>query len=63
LNINRINELAKKNREIGLSTQEKEEQQKLRKEYIKSITGNLKSQLENTFIVDEKGKKSKLKKE
>lgn len=63
MNINRINELAKKNREIGLSTQEKEEQQKLRKEYIKSITGNLKSQLENTFIVDEKGKKSKLKKE
>lgn len=55
-NIERINFLAKKQREEGLTEEEKAEQAKLRKEYIDSVTGNLRAQLDNTYIVDENGK-------
>ena len=34
----------------------------LRREYIDSVLGNLKGQLDNTYIVDEKGNKTKLQK-
>ena len=55
-NIERINFLAKKQREEGLTEEEKAEQAKLRKEYINSVTGNLRAQLDNTYVVDENGK-------
>lgn len=55
-NIERINFLAKKQREEGLTEEEKAEQEKLRKEYIDSVTGNLRAQLDNTYVVDENGK-------
>lgn len=55
-NIERINFLAKKQREEGLTEEEKVEQAKLRKEYIDSVTGNLRAQLDNTYVVDENGK-------
>ena len=45
-NIERINFLAKKQREEGLTEEEKAEQAKLRKEYIDSVTGNLRAQLD-----------------
>ena len=57
--IDRINELAKK--EV-LTEEEKEEQKALRKEYIEEFKSSLKSQLDNTYIVDENGNKEKLKK-
>jgi len=57
--IARINELAKK--EV-LTEEEKEEQKSLRKEYIEEFKNSLKSQLDNTYIVDENGNKEKLKK-
>ena len=57
--IDRINELAKKSE---LTEEEKEEQKALRKEYIEEYVSNLKSQLDNTYIVDENGNKEKLKK-
>lgn len=60
MNIARINELAKKQREVGLTEEEKLEQAILRREYIESITGSLRSQLNNTYIVDEKGNKTKI---
>ena len=44
--IDRINELCKKDKEEGLTEIEKEEQNKLRKEYIDSFKKNLKSQLD-----------------
>lgn len=44
--IDRINELCKKDKEEGLTDIEKEEQNKLRKEYINSFKKNLKSQLD-----------------
>lgn len=55
-NIERINFLAKKQREESLTEEEKAEQAKLRKEYIDSVTGNLRAQLDNTYVVDENGK-------
>ncbi len=60
--IDRINELARKSREVGLSEEEKEEQQRLRTEYVQSFKRSLVSQLENTYIVDEKGNKTKVQK-
>ena len=60
--IARINELAKKSREVGLTEAEKAEQAELRAEYIKGYTQNLRAQLDNTYIVDEQGNKQKLKK-
>lgn len=60
--INRINELARKSKQSGLSAEEKEEQAKLRRLYIDSFKENLFSQLENTYIVDEHGNKKKVQK-
>lgn len=61
--IDRINELARKQKtEEGLTDEERAEQQKLRSEYINSIKRNLSLQLESTVIVDEKGNKRKVKK-
>ncbi len=60
MNIERINELARKSREVGLTDSEKQEQAKLRAEYVASFRASLKSQLDNTYIVDDKGNKTKL---
>ena len=54
--IARINELYHKSKESGLTEAEKEEQQKLRKEFIKAVRTNLRGQLNNISIVDENGK-------
>ncbi|MFI3229544.1 MAG: DUF896 domain-containing protein [Bacillota bacterium] len=61
MNIARINELAKKSKTVGLTEEEKAEQQVLRREYIDSFTASLKTQLDNTYIVDEKGNKTPVK--
>ncbi len=58
--INRINELARKSKAEGLNESEKEEQAKLRRLYIDSFKESLVGQLENTYIVDEKGNKKKV---
>lgn len=60
--INRINELAHKSKKEGLTDVEKEEQAVLRREYIDSFKRSLVGQLENTYIVDEKGNKKKVQK-
>ena len=60
MNIERINELAKKSREVGLSEEEKIEQKKLRDEYIAAFRGNLKQTLDHTYIMDDKGNKVKV---
>lgn len=60
--IDRINELARKAKSPeGLTEWEEMERSALRREYIDSVLGNLKSQLDHTYIVDEKGHKRKLK--
>ena len=60
VDIARINFLAKKSREVGLTEEEKAEQQKLRREYIDSVVGNLRSSLDSTYVVDNDGNKTKL---
>ncbi len=51
--INRINELARKSKtETGLTPEERDEQQRLRREYIDAFRANLKSQLDNIEFVD-----------
>lgn len=59
--IDRINVLARKSKTPeGLTEEEKIEQQKLRRLYIDSFKESLVGQLENTYIVDEKGNKRKV---
>ncbi|MDR0297917.1 MAG: DUF896 domain-containing protein [Streptococcaceae bacterium] len=50
----RINELAKKQKsEVGLTADEKAEQQNLRQIYLDSIRDNFRAQLENIEFVDD----------
>ena len=55
MNIERINELARKAKAEGLSPEEKEEQAVLRAEYIASIRANLGAQLDNIDIREADG--------
>ena len=58
--IARINELAKKNKEVGLTPEELAERDRLRRIYIDSVKANLVGQLENTYIVRPDGSKEKV---
>lgn len=60
--IDRINQLAKKQKESGLTEEEKSEQFALRREYIESYKNSLIAQLDNAYIVESDGTKTKLKK-
>lgn len=60
--VKRINALAKKAREQGLSDAEKEEQAELRQKYIKAFRQGLENTMQNVYIVDEKGNKKKIEK-
>ena len=59
--IARINELAAKNKTVGLTEEELAERDKLRRIYIDSYKQNLVAQLENTYIVQPDGTKVKIK--
>ena len=59
--LQRITELAHKEKQSGLTVEEKEEQQRLRKEYLAAFRKNVIAQLDNTYIVDEDGNEHKLK--
>lgn len=58
--IDRINELARKNKREGLTEDELKEREALRREYIDAVVGSLKGQLDHTYLVDSAGKKTKL---
>ena len=58
--IARINELARKAKAEGLTEEELRERDELRREYIAAVRANLTAQLDNTWIVDEKGNKRPL---
>lgn len=60
--IARINELARKAKTEGLTPEETAERDKLRRVYIDAVKASLVGQLDNTYIVDEKGNKRKLEK-
>ncbi|MBR1855201.1 MAG: DUF896 domain-containing protein [Lachnospiraceae bacterium] len=53
--IRRINELYHKSQAEGLTEEEKAEQARLRQEYVASVRGNLKAQLDNINIQREDG--------
>jgi len=59
--IARINELAAKNKTVGLTDEELVERDKLRRIYIDSYKASLVGQLENTYIVQPDGTKVKVK--
>ena len=58
--IDRINELARKAKTEGLTPEEEQERAVLRRAYIDSVVGNLKGQLDNTYIMRPDGSKEKL---
>ena len=58
--IARINELAAKNKTVGLTDEELVERDKLRRIYIDSYKASLVGQLENTYIVRPDGTKVKV---
>ncbi len=51
--VQRINALAKKKKNEGLTPDEEKEQQELRRQYIDAFKSNLRSQLDNIKFVDE----------
>jgi len=58
--IKRINVLYHKSKNEGLSIDEKNEQQELRSEYIASVRGNLRGQLDNIELIHPDGSKTSL---
>ncbi len=56
----RINALAKKQRETGLTSAEAAEQKQLREEYLAEFRANLKNTLEHTVIEDPDGTRTPL---
>ncbi|MEB6060047.1 DUF896 domain-containing protein [Staphylococcus pseudoxylosus] len=55
VDLQRINELAKKKKEKGLTEKEAKEQSKLRKTYLDSFREKFKQQIESTRVIDPEG--------
>ncbi|GAA0611792.1 DUF896 domain-containing protein [Virgibacillus siamensis] len=53
--LNRINELAKKSKEAGLTDAEKGEQKELRQEYLKNVRKSFKNQFKSMTVMDREG--------
>ena len=60
--IERINALARKQREVGLTEEEKTEQAALRRLYIDSFKESLEGQLSSITVVEKDGSRHKLEK-
>lgn len=58
--IDRINELARKAKGVGLTESEAAEQKSLRREYVDAFKTSLVSQIDNTVIVRPDGSREKL---
>ncbi|MFQ3543237.1 DUF896 domain-containing protein [Halobacillus rhizosphaerae] len=54
--INRINELANKSKQEGLTKSEKEEQKELRQQYLGNVRKSFKNQLKGMKVIDPNGK-------
>ena len=59
--IDRINELARKAKTVGLTAEERAEQSALRQAYLAAVRRNLTAQLDRVYLVDENGHQTKLK--
>lgn len=53
--IDRINQLVRKSKGPGLTKQEKEEQARLRQEYIQAVRRNLRGQLDQIDVIERDG--------
>ena len=53
--IERINELARKKKTVGLTPVEQEEQLLLRQEYLEAFRGGMRNHIEGLKVVDEDG--------
>ncbi len=60
--IDRINALYHKSKTVGLTDEEKAEQDKLRKQYVAGFRQGMQNTLENVYIVDENGNEKKIEK-
>ena len=58
--IDRINALAKKSKTEGFTEEEKAEQKALREEYLAGFRANLRGILDNTYIQNPDGTKTKV---
>ena len=58
--IDRINELARKKKAVGLTLEEAEEQARLRKQYIQEFREGLRATLDQVYIEQEDGSYKKL---
>ncbi len=53
--IERINELARKKKTVGLTQAEQDEQLLLRQEYLEAFRGGMRNHIEGLKVVDEQG--------
>ena len=53
--IERINELARKKKTVGLTPVEQDEQLLLRQEYLEAFRGGMRNHIEGLKVVDEEG--------
>ena len=53
--IERINELARKKKTVGLTQVEQDEQLLLRQEYLEAVRGGMRNHIEGLKVVDEDG--------
>lgn len=60
--LGRINELAKKAKEQGLTVEEQAERDELRAKYIKQFRASMTGILDNTYVQYPDGRKEKIKK-
>ena len=60
--LGRINELAKKAKESGLTVNEQAERDQLRAEYIRQFRASMTGILDNTYVQYPDGRKEKIKK-
>ena len=60
--IERINELARKKKTVGLTAEEQAEQASLRKEYLDGYRENLKAMLDGIIVQEKDGTRHPLKK-
>ena len=60
--LGRINELAKKAKESGLTVEEQAERDQLRAEYLRQFRASMTGILDNTYVQYPDGRKEKIKK-
>ncbi len=58
--IDRINELARKKKTVGLTAQEVEEQATLRRQYLDEFKASMRQTLDNVYLEQEDGSYKKL---